>query len=284
MSTAKAGTARPRKRMTAKERREVIERAALQVFAERGYHRASIEEIARSSGVTPPVVYDHFASKLELHRRLLERTRDELLEMWREHLAGDHPAEERIPRAIDAWARYVEEHPYAPRMVFHEATGEPELQALHQEVQAQARAALGAILGREPGAENIAGSAEAEALEMAAEVMRAGLTGLAVWWSEHPEVPRERIVATAVNALWIGFERVRAGESWPEGNGSLGAQRPSRSFDQSLEESESDGKTWNSVEDIARHRAMTPQQRWRRTISLSQAAQRLARAERVDER
>jgi hypothetical protein len=28
-------------------------------------------------------------------------------------------------------------------------------------------------------------------------------------------VPRERIVATAVNALWIGFERVRRGETWP---------------------------------------------------------------------
>jgi hypothetical protein len=45
-----------------------------------------------------------------------------------------------------------------------------------------------------------------------------------------------------------------------------------------------EAKTWNSAEDIARHRAMTPQERWRRTISLSQAAQRLARAERLDER
>jgi hypothetical protein len=27
-------------------------------------------------------------------------------------------------------------------------------------------------------------------------------------------VPREQIVATAVNVLWIGLERVRAGEAW----------------------------------------------------------------------
>jgi hypothetical protein len=46
-------------------------------------------------------------------------------------------------------------------------------------------------------------------------VMRAGLAGLAIWWSDHPHVPRERIVATAVNVLWIGFERVRRGEAWP---------------------------------------------------------------------
>jgi AcrR family transcriptional regulator len=196
-----------RKRLTAEARRELIERAALAVFAERGYHGASIEEIAGRAGVTPPVVYDHFASKLALHKRLLERTRDELLQVWQVHLAGDEPAEQRIARAFDAWARYVEEHPYAPRMFFAETTGDPEVRAIHREVQQQARAALAVILGHEPGAEELAGSADSQTLEMAAEVIRAGLTGLAIWWSEHPDVPRERIVATALNTMWIGLER-----------------------------------------------------------------------------
>ena len=187
----------------------MIEREATEVFAERGYHGAGMDEIARRSGVTPPVVYDHFDSKLDLHERLLERTRDELLAMWSEQLAGDEPAEVRIPRALDAWARYVEGHPYAARMYFQETTGDPAARAVHERVQAAARAALAALLGDEPGAANIAG-ADQQALEMAAEVMRAGLTGLAIWWSDHPEVPRERIVETAVNAIWIGFERVRS--------------------------------------------------------------------------
>ena len=216
MSTAKP-TRKPRpkrKRISAAARREIIERAASDVFAEHGYHRASIDEIARRSGVTPPVVYDHYDSKLALHRRLLERTRDELLEMWRTSLSGDEPADERIPRALDAWARYVETHPYAPRMFFMETTGDPEVREIHRQVQEQSRVALGAILGREPGAEAIAGSAEAQALEMAAEVIRSGLTGLAIWWSEHPEVPREQIVTAAVNSVWIGFERVSRGEAW----------------------------------------------------------------------
>jgi AcrR family transcriptional regulator len=203
---------RPRKRMTAAARREVIERAATEVFAERGYRGASVDEIARRSGVSPPVVYDHFASKQDLHRRLLERTRDELLEMWREYLFTDEPAEKRIPAALDAWARYVETHPFAARMFFRDMSGVPELESIHKEVQDQARVALGAILGGIEGAEKIAGSDDAESLEMAAEVMRAGLTGLAVWWSEHPHVRREQIVATAVNVIWIGFERVRRGE------------------------------------------------------------------------
>ena len=43
-------------------------------------------------------------------------------------------------------------------------------------------------------------------------------------------------------------------------------------------------KTWNSPEAIAEHRAMTPEQRLRKAIALSQAALRFTRAERVDER
>lgn len=214
MSKESAHAAPPRKRLTAQARREVIERAATEVFATHGYHGASIDEIARRSGVTPPVVYDHFDSKLDLHRRLLERTRDELLAMWIEHLGGDMPMEQRAVRALDAWARYVEEHRFAARMFFQPGSGDGEVQAVHREVQAQARAALAVILGAEPGSEHIAGAADAESLEMAAEVIRAGLAGLAMWWDEHPHVPRERIVATAINAVWIGFERVRQGEVW----------------------------------------------------------------------
>jgi AcrR family transcriptional regulator len=195
--------------MSAAQRREVIERVATEVFAQRGYQGASIDEIARRSGVSAPVVYDHFASKQDLFQRLLVRTRDELLEMWREQLFSDEPAAVRIPRAFAAWAEYVETHPYASRMYFREATGVPEVQAFHAELHAQARGALGAILAREPGAERIAGSADPEALELAAEVIRSGLTGLAIWWTDHPHVPREQIVATAVNVLWVGFERAR---------------------------------------------------------------------------
>ncbi len=204
----------PRKRLTAEARREVIERAAAGVFAERGYHGASIDEICRRAGVTAPVLYDHFDSKLALHKRLLERTRDELLAVWREHLSGDDPAEERIPRALDAWARYVQEHPYAPRVFFNETTGDPEVAAIHREVKAQASSALGVIVGSEAGADEISGLPGPLAHEMAAEVMRAGLAGLAIWWSDHPDVPREEIVAAAVNVIWIGLERVRRGEAW----------------------------------------------------------------------
>lgn len=200
-----------RRRLAADERREVVERAATEVFAAHGYRAASIDAIAKRAGVSAPVLYDHFASKLDLYRRLLERTRNELLEMWRAHLFGDDPAEVRVPRAIDAWASYVEGHRDATRMFFREATGDPDAEAAHREIQSQARVALGVVLGREPGVEGLVGSGDQEALEMAAEIMRSGLTGLGLWWHEHPHVPREQVVTVAVNVLWTGFERARCG-------------------------------------------------------------------------
>src|ERR1044072_704248 len=80
---------RPRRRMAAAARREVIANAASVLFAERGDRGASIEEIARASGVTPPVVYEHFSSKRELYRDLLERHFAELREVWGERLGGE---------------------------------------------------------------------------------------------------------------------------------------------------------------------------------------------------
>jgi AcrR family transcriptional regulator len=197
-----------RRRMSAAERRDVIEQAATELFAERGYRGASMDEIATRSGVSAPVVYDHFSSKADLHRRLLERHRDELVELWREHLLTDDPPEQRIPRAIDAWARYVQTHPYAWKMLFRETTGDPEAEAVHREVLAGSRAMLAPLVGGQPGGGELAD------LEMAAELIRSGLTGLALWWQDHPAVPREEIVATAVNVLWVGFERLGRGERW----------------------------------------------------------------------
>jgi AcrR family transcriptional regulator len=204
----------PRKRLTATARRELIEAAASELFAERGYGGSTIDEVARRAGVTAPVVYDHFASKRELHRSLLERHFAELRALWREQLAGDEAPARRIPRAIDAWFAYVEAHPYAWRMLFRDTTGEPEVRAIHEQVIARSRAAIMPLFLRERGAAANLAQADADALDMAWEAMRAVMQGLALWWYEHRDVPRERVVATAMNALWIGFERVLAGELW----------------------------------------------------------------------
>ncbi|MGC1853108.1 MAG: TetR/AcrR family transcriptional regulator [Solirubrobacterales bacterium] len=206
----------PRRRMKAAARRELIAATAAELFAEQGYRGASIEQIARRSGVTPPVVYEHFESKRELYRALLERHFAELREVWREHFVGDDPPERRVAKSFDAWFAYVETHPFAGRVLFRYST-DPEIEAIHADVAARSRESILPLFAAEPGAENVAGSVAGEGIEMVWVVLRGVLQGLAVWWSEHPDVPRERVVATAMNALWLGFERAQGGEIWEPG-------------------------------------------------------------------
>lgn len=203
-------TTEHRRRLSAAERRERIELAATALFAERGYHGAAMDEIARRSGVSVPVVYDHFASKRELHRRLLQRHFAELRGIWTQHLAGDGPPQQRMAAVVDAWFAYVETHPFAWRMLFRETTGDPAIEAIHREVAGASRALLLPLLAREP----VAAGASETRLELLWELVRAVLQGLALWWYEHPGVPREEIVATAMDGLWLGLERLQRGERW----------------------------------------------------------------------
>ena len=196
-----------RRRLTAEARRELIELAATEVFAERGYRGASMEEIARRSGISVPVLYDHFASKLALHRRLLERHFAELRAVWRAHPAAGAGG---MAAVVDAWFAYVEEHPYATRMLFRDTSGDPEVAAIHRDVAARSKAALLPLVAQDP----VAAGASAVEVELVWEVLRAALQGLALWWAEHPGVPREQVVAAAMNGIWLGFERLQAGERW----------------------------------------------------------------------
>jgi len=203
-----------RKRLSAAARRDLIEASASEVFAERGYRGGSVGEIARRAGVSPPVVYDHFPSKAALFRRLLERHFAELRAVWQDNLPGPEPAAERIGRAVDAWFAYTETHPFAGRLLFREDVADPEVQAIHAEVAGASREAVLPLFAAEPGAAGLIGDLPGAGLEMVWVVLRGVLQGLAIWWADHPEIPRERVVTTAMNALWLGFERVSAGETY----------------------------------------------------------------------
>lgn len=184
-----------RQRLTADARRATIERAAEQLFAERGYVGTRIEDIVDAAGVTKPVLYRHFASKQALHRALLERHRDALAAAALDEYVVAGPIEVRLPRMLDAWFGYVEQHPYAWRLLFADTTGDPEVTRLHRDLQARQRAADAAILR-----ELLPGLTE-ERIAPLAEVVRSSLTGLALWWLDHPGVERVVLVATMDDML-----------------------------------------------------------------------------------
>ena len=128
-----------RRRLKKPERRALIEDAASRLFAEHGYAETRLEDIAAAAGVTKQLLYQHFPSKKALHLALLAKHRDEILERLTESMSTPGPLAERLPRVLDDWFAYVEEHPYASALLFRDTTGDPDVQAFYRDNHAAAR-------------------------------------------------------------------------------------------------------------------------------------------------
>ena len=85
--------ARPRTRIQ-REKQDVILDGALNVFSVQGFRGATIDQIAEAAGMSKPNLLYYFASKEEIHRRLLEDMLDLWLDPLRELDAGGDPIPE----------------------------------------------------------------------------------------------------------------------------------------------------------------------------------------------
>lgn len=97
-----------RPRLPAAERRAAIVDAALEVFGQRSYRRATTAEIARAAGISEPILYRHFASKRDLYLACLEAMSTRLRETAEAIIAAEPDPREwtfAIPRAIDQLRR-----------------------------------------------------------------------------------------------------------------------------------------------------------------------------------
>lgn len=180
-------------RLPAAVRRAMIEDAAARLFAERGLTATTVEDIVEAAGVSKPMLYRHFESKKELQLKLMERRRDELAAAaLEEFLHAPGTMRDRLEAMTDAWFAHVERHPYSSRVLFQDAVGDADVQALQLELRARQRAADMALMR-----ELAPGLPEAE-LEPLGEIMRSTLCGLALWWLERPDTPRALVVAAVL--------------------------------------------------------------------------------------
>src|SRR5918996_5462688 len=93
-----------RKRLSGEERRAAILDSALAVFARRGYHASSIDDIAREAGVSKALIYEHFASKQDLYAELLEQHAGDLFSALSEAISeAGRSASARLAVGFDAF-------------------------------------------------------------------------------------------------------------------------------------------------------------------------------------
>jgi AcrR family transcriptional regulator len=185
-------------------REEQILRLAEELFAERGYERASMDELAQRAGVSKPVIYDLVGNKEALFLRCFERSGEELdarvvaaVAAHEGDLAGEVRATAR------AFFEFIEEHERAWAMLFSLDTG------------GRTEASVGAIRRRQ--AEYTAGRIVQRAAEhgvkldplranAAAVLLNSGYEALAHWRRDHPETSVDQLTEWLVEFVVPGLE------------------------------------------------------------------------------
>jgi AcrR family transcriptional regulator len=94
-------------KLTPERRREMTRTtlidAAADVFARRGFHAASLEEIAETAGFTRGAIYKNFENKEELFFAVIERRIDAQLTTFRDMLQKDRTAAADAARLASVW-------------------------------------------------------------------------------------------------------------------------------------------------------------------------------------
>jgi AcrR family transcriptional regulator len=109
-------------RLPAARRREQLLDVSLELFAEKGYHQTSMNEIAEAAGVTKPVLYQHFESKEQLYLQLLRDVSSQMADAVLKATAQAEGPREQVEKGFEAVFRFVGEKPARFGILFAEAT------------------------------------------------------------------------------------------------------------------------------------------------------------------
>jgi AcrR family transcriptional regulator len=116
-------------RLPRDQRRVQLLDAASEVFSSKGYHAAAMDDIADAAGVSKPVLYQHFPSKLDLYLALLDQSCDRLVDVVGEALASTDDNADRVIATVAAFYEFVSSTGGEFRFVFEsDLTGDGAVQ------------------------------------------------------------------------------------------------------------------------------------------------------------
>lgn len=146
MSTAEdttGGETEPWEEVTPDAARRLLV-AAVEAFAERGYHATTTRDIAGRAGMSPAALYIHYKTKEELLHRISRLGHDLALEILRTAAGREGSARDRLADAVSSFVRWHAGRRTTARVVQYEleALGpdaRAEILALRRQVDAEVR-------------------------------------------------------------------------------------------------------------------------------------------------
>lgn len=202
-----SGTEVVRRRLSASARRERIEVAAVEVFAERGYDATTLGDIAKVAGVTRTVLYDHFRSKRDLYLHVLGTQNTAMLAEVGAGITGAGAGQERLRATIAAYLSFARQRPAARRLLVDPIPpGDSDLEQVLGAIRSSRTQAVATMLAPDLARSGVqAGSTEAAVV---VELLITGIDGAARWWREHPAATLDEVTDSAARLLWHGLPRM----------------------------------------------------------------------------
>ena len=118
-----AANGRPRRRVS---RREEILTIAVQLFATRGYHGVSMDDIGTAAGVTGPALYHHFAGKEAMLAAAITPVSEELLAEGRKRVADARDPRQALEALVDFHVAFAIDNPAVITLQLHELARLPD--------------------------------------------------------------------------------------------------------------------------------------------------------------
>lgn len=190
----------PRRRYSRAERERQILDAAAEVFAERGYHAASMDSVAERVGVTKPVLYDHFGSKEGLLLACISRARQELLTVTSKAVAAGSSQEDMVRRGFRAFFDFLDSRGGSWTLLYEE-TAKPVGAAVEalEGIRRQQTEFVAGLLGLQaPGAET-------RRLEGYAQVIVGAAERLALWRGRRGDISADEATEYLMDMVWTGM-------------------------------------------------------------------------------
>src|SRR3954449_10518584 len=195
-------TSAPRRspRLPRTARRVQLLAAAQEVFVAQGYHAAAMDEIAEAAGVSKPVLYQHFPSKLDLYLALLDQHSEDLVARVRAALDSTTDNKQRVEATLSAYFGFVAGDGEAFRLVFEsDLRNEPAVRDRVEGALRECADAITATIAKDTGVD-----------EDEARLLSVGLAGLAeigarYWLTSPSTVDQERAVALLSGLAWRGI-------------------------------------------------------------------------------
>ena len=190
----------PNGRLPRSARRAQLLGVALDVFAEAGYHAASMDEIADRAGVSKPVLYQHFPGKLDLYLALLESSTEIVINGVKAALDSTHENRRRVQATMELWYDYVADQGAAFRLVFEsDLTSDPSVREQIDRVIEESASAIAEVIREDTGLP------VASSHLLAVSLVGMGHVGARNWLSQDSSLTRSEAVQLVAGLAWRGI-------------------------------------------------------------------------------